>query len=46
MNSEPTIATIQCFLGSPWKVGRLTPLHDYPLRTMRLPEAPAERREL
>jgi hypothetical protein len=46
MNSEPTIVTVPYFPGSPWKLGRLTPLHDYPLRTMRLVEAPAERREL
>ena len=46
MNSESTTATIRCFLGPPWKLERLAPLHDYLLRTMRLPEAPAERREL
>jgi hypothetical protein len=46
MNSEPTIVTVPCSSGSPWKLERLTPLHDYPLRTLRLPEAPAERREL
>jgi hypothetical protein len=46
MNSEPTIVTVPYFLRSPWKIGRLTPLHDYPLRTMRLPQAPTERREL
>ena len=46
MNSEPTIVSVPYFPGSPSKLGRLTPLHDYPLLTMRLPEAPAERREL
>jgi hypothetical protein len=46
MNTEPTIATVPCFSGSPWELGRRTPLHDYPLRTMRLVEAAAERREL
>jgi hypothetical protein len=46
MNSESTTATIRCFVGPPWKLGRLTPLHDYSLPTTRLPEAPAERREL
>jgi hypothetical protein len=46
MNSEPTTATIECFLGSPWKLRRLTRHHDYPLRTKRLVEAHAERREL
>jgi hypothetical protein len=46
MNSESTTATIRCFLGPPWKLGRLTTLHNHPLLTMRLPEATAERREL
>ena len=46
MNSEPTTATIECFLGSPWKLRRLTRLHDSPMRTERLAEAHAERREL
>jgi hypothetical protein len=46
MNTEPTIVTVPYFPGSPWKLGRLTPLQDYPLRTMRLAEAAAERREL
>jgi hypothetical protein len=46
MNSEPTIVTVPYFPGSPCKLGRLTPLQDYPLRTMRLVEAPPERREL
>jgi hypothetical protein len=46
MNTEPTIATAPCFSGAPWKVVWLTPFHNYTLHTMRLPEAPAERREL
>jgi hypothetical protein len=46
MNNEPTIVTVPYFPGSLWKLGRLTPLQDYPLRTMWLPEAPPERREL
>ncbi len=46
MNTEPTIATVPCFSGSRWEFERLTPLHDYPLLTMRLPEALTERREL
>jgi hypothetical protein len=46
MNSEPTIVTIPYYPGSPWKLGRLTPLHHYPLCTMRLVEAPAARSEL
>jgi hypothetical protein len=45
MNTAPTIVIVQCFSGSPCKLEQLTPLHDYPLRTMRLPKAPAERRE-
>jgi hypothetical protein len=45
MNTESTIVTVPCFSGSPCKLERLTPLHDYPLRTMQLPEAPTERRE-
>jgi hypothetical protein len=44
MNSEPTIVAVPYFPGSPWKLGQIMPLHDYPLRTMRLPAAPAERR--
>jgi hypothetical protein len=46
MNTEPTITTILCFPGSSWKLEQLMPLHDYRLRTIRLAEAPAERREL
>ena len=46
MNTEPIIVTVPCFPGPPWKLEQLTPLHDYPLRTLRLPEAPTERREL
>ena len=46
MNTAPTIATVPCLSGTPWKLEQLTPLHDYPLLTMRLVEAPAERREL
>ena len=46
MNTAPTIVTVLCFSGAPWKLEQLTSLHVYPLRTMRLPEAPAERREL
>jgi hypothetical protein len=46
MNGEPTIVTVPYFPGSPWNLGRLTPLHDHPLRTVRLVETPAERREL
>ena len=33
-----TIVTIPCFSGAPWELDRLTPLADWPLRTMRLPD--------
>jgi len=46
MNTAPTIAPVPCVWGTPWKLEQLTSLHNHPLRTMRLPEAPAERREL
>jgi hypothetical protein len=46
MNTELTVVTVPCCPGSRWKLEQLTPLHDYPLRSARLPEAPAERREL
>ena len=36
---QPTIVTIPCFSGAPWDLESLTPLSDWPLRTMRLPEA-------
>ncbi len=45
MNTELTTVTLPCFSGAPWKLEQLAPLHDHPLRTMRLPKAPAERRE-
>lgn len=35
---RPTVVTVPCFSGAPWDLGRLTPLADLPLRTMRLPE--------
>jgi hypothetical protein len=46
MNTEPSVVTVPCFSGAPWKLERRELLHVYPLRTMRLPKAPAERREL
>jgi hypothetical protein len=46
MNSEPTVVTVLYFPGSLWKLEQLTLLHKCPLRTMRLAEIPAERREL
>ncbi len=39
MNTYPTIVTVPCFSGSPWQLEQLTPLADWPLRTMRLPES-------
>lgn len=36
---RPTIVTVPCFSGAPWDLDALTPLSDYPLRTMRLPDA-------
>jgi pimeloyl-ACP methyl ester carboxylesterase len=35
---KPTIVTIPCFSGAPWDLVRLTPLTDWPLRTMALPD--------
>jgi pimeloyl-ACP methyl ester carboxylesterase len=35
---RPTIVTVPCFSGAPWDLDSLTPLADYPLRTMRLPD--------
>lgn len=32
----PTIVTIPCFSGAPWDLDKLTPLVDWPLRTMAL----------
>ncbi|AFY75414.1 putative hydrolase or acyltransferase of alpha/beta superfamily [Synechococcus sp. PCC 7502] len=39
MISPSTIVTVPCFSGSPWYLEQLTPLSDWSLRTMRLPEA-------
>ncbi len=46
MDTAPTIVTVPCVSGTSWRLEQLTSLDTYPLRTMRLPEAPAERREL
>ena len=46
MNTAPTILTVPRISVTPWKREQLTPLHNYPLRTRRLPEGPAKRREL
>lgn len=35
---KPTIVTIPCFSGAPWDLDQLTPLADWPLRTMSLPD--------
>jgi pimeloyl-ACP methyl ester carboxylesterase len=35
----PTLVTVPCFSGAPWDERQLAPLGDYPVRTMRLPEA-------
>jgi len=45
MNTAPTIVTVPCLSGASWKLEQLTSLHNYPLRTMRLPEAPTDGRE-
>ena len=44
MNTAPAIVTVPCLSGTLWKLEQLSSLHNYPLRTMRLPAAPAERR--
>jgi pimeloyl-ACP methyl ester carboxylesterase len=38
MNSPSTIVTVPCFSGSPWQLEQLTPLSNWSLQTMRLPE--------
>lgn len=39
MKSDLTIATVPCFSGSPWQLEQFSPLAQWSLRTMRLPEA-------
>jgi len=46
MNTEPTIMTVPRISVTPWKREQLSSLHNYPLRTIQLPEGPAKRREL
>jgi hypothetical protein len=46
MNTAPTIVTVPCLSGTLWRLEQLTSLDTNPLRTMRFPKAPAERREL
>ncbi|MCB2199813.1 alpha/beta hydrolase [bacterium] len=36
--STTSIVTVPCFSGAPWELDQLTPLADYDLRTMRLPD--------
>jgi pimeloyl-ACP methyl ester carboxylesterase len=36
--AKPTLVMIPCFSGAPWNLGQLSPLLDWPLRTMRLPD--------
>lgn len=38
MKNFPTIVTVPCFSGTPWQIEQLTPLANWPIRTMRLPE--------
>lgn len=37
-HERPAIVTIPCFSGAPWDLETLTPLADWPLRTMALPD--------
>jgi pimeloyl-ACP methyl ester carboxylesterase len=39
MANYPTIVTVPCFSGSPWQLEQFTPLANWPMQTMRLPEA-------
>jgi len=39
MTAQPTLVTVPCFSGAPWDESQLAPLKNYPVRTMRLPEA-------
>ena len=36
--NKPTVVTIPCFSGAPWDLEKLTPLADWPLRAMSLPD--------
>lgn len=38
MKNYPTVVTVPCFSGSPWRLEQLTPLANWPMQTMRLPE--------
>ena len=40
--SLPTLVAVPCFSGAPWDERQLAPLSEYPVRTMRLPEALAD----
>jgi pimeloyl-ACP methyl ester carboxylesterase len=37
-SGPPTVVTIPCFSGAPWELDKLTPLAEWPLRTMALPD--------
>ena len=37
--TRPTLVTVPCFSGAAWDERQLAPLRDYPVRTLRLPEA-------
>jgi len=39
MANYPTIVMVPCFSGSPWQLEQFTPLANWPMQTMRLPEA-------
>lgn len=36
--TRPTVVTVPCFSGAPWALEELTPLAEWPLRTMTLPD--------
>lgn len=38
MPNFPTIVTVPCLSGSPWQIEQLSPLDNWPIQTMRLPE--------
>jgi pimeloyl-ACP methyl ester carboxylesterase len=35
---RPTIVTVPCFSGAPWKLEQMTALTDWPMRTLQLPD--------
>ena len=36
--TRPTLVMIPCFAGAPWRLELLSALHDWPMRTLRLPD--------